>query len=55
MANRNYSDFRLQIADLQSTSEISTRIAFESVEKKAEIATEIAVILIAAVSNPVAR
>ena len=35
----------------QSASEIATRIAFKSVEKRVEIAAEIAVIRIAAISN----
>ena len=46
IANRNRSDVKSQ-----SASEIATKIAFESVEKRVEIATEIALIRIDAISN----
>ena len=39
----------------QSTNEIATKIASVSVEKRVEIATETAVIQIAAISNPASR
>ena len=46
IANRNRCDFRSQ-----SSSEIGTKIATKSVENRVEIATEIAMIRIAAISN----
>ena len=55
IANRNRSDFKSQRFqrkfESQSASEIATKIASESLEEGEEIATEVAVIQIATISD----
>ena len=51
IANRNHNDFNRSDLKLQSASKATAIIASKSVETKVEIATEIAVIRIAEVSN----